>query len=87
MEPQWTKQFDKRTICTFYYALFLLNAIIAVLMAVALVGTIYSSKKLSSPIFWLFILVQLGIMSIGVLNALFLYVICERALVDEKKKD
>ncbi len=86
MEPQWTKGIEKRTICTFYYALFILNSIIAVLMVGGLVGTIAASKKLSQPVFWLFILVQVGLLSIGVLNALFLYVICERALVDEKKQ-
>jgi hypothetical protein len=85
MEPAWTKGIEKRTICTFYYALFILNCVIAALMVAGLVGTIAASKKLSSPVFWLFILVQIGLLSIGVLNALFLYVICERALVDEKK--
>ena len=85
MEPTWTKSIDKRTICTFYYALFILNLVIAAFGAAGLVGTIFVSKKLTSPIFWLFILVQLGLLGIAVLNALFLYVICERAL--EEKKD
>lgn len=84
MEPKWTKSIDKRTICSFYYALFILNLVIASFGAVGLVGTIYVSKRLTNPIFWLFILVQLGLLGIAVLNALFLYVICERALVDEK---
>lgn len=87
MEPQWTQGIEKRTICTFYYALFILNSVIALLMLGGLVGTIASSKKMSNPIFWLFILVEVGLISIGVLNALFLYVICERALVEEKKRD
>ena len=86
MEPSWTKPIDKRTICSFYYALFILNLVIAFLGVVGLVGTIAVSKKLGAPTFWLFILVQIGLLSIGVLNALFLYVICERALVEEKKE-
>jgi hypothetical protein len=87
MEPQWTKGIEKKTICTFYYALFILNSVIAIVMVGGLVGTIAASKKLSSPVFWLFILVEVGLLAIGVLNALFLYVICERALVDEKKRE
>jgi len=85
MEPKWTKSIDKRTICTFYYALFILNLVIASFGAAGLVGTIYVSKRLTSPVFWLFVLVQLGLLGIAVLNELFLYVICERAL--EEKKD
>lgn len=86
MEPQWTKSIDKRTICTFYYALFVLNLVIASVGLFGIVGTIYVSKRLTSPTFWLFILVQAGLLGIAVLNALFLYVICERALEDEKKR-
>jgi hypothetical protein len=85
MEPKWAQSIDKRTICSFYYALFILNLIIASVGAVGLVGTIYVSKRLASPVFWLFILVQLGLLGIAVLNALFLYVICERALEEKKE--
>ncbi len=87
MEPQWTKSIEKNTICTFYYALFILNLVIASFGLLGIVGTIYVSKRLTNPTFWLFILVQMGLLGIAVLNALFLYVICERALEDEKKKD
>ena len=85
MEPEWTKKISSNTICTTYQYIFYLYAFIAVLALVGTVGILVSYKLprgLSVSIGFQGLLTA----SLGAVLALFQYLVCSRALLEEKKK-
>ena len=82
MEPQWTKQISSNTVCTTYYVIFWIYAILAVLALVGTVGILVAfklPKGLSVGIGFQ------GILSASILTTLclFQYLVCSRALLGE----
>jgi hypothetical protein len=85
-EAEWMEKISSKSICTWYYAFFIINFIIA---GFALIGLIVGLFALPGP-FWLRLLNSVtGIvgLSIAVVNGLFFYLMCDRSLLAEKKKD
>lgn len=80
MEPSWTKDIQKRPICDFFYFLFVLRITLAVIVLVTLMITFAYMKKMPPGVSAIMIPFQLGVMVIAVIEALFLYVLCERTL-------
>jgi uncharacterized membrane protein len=83
MEAEWMKQIPSESICTFFYSFFVLYAVIAVLALVATLGFFGMAKKLggygiAGGIGYLFATVLAGT------QALFFYLICDRALLGKK---
>lgn len=76
-EPEFTKTISNETVCTYFYVMFFIVAVfagIAVLMDVAVM-----TKK---PAVGLQLLLRSApALVIAVLNALFLYIVCTRALL------
>jgi hypothetical protein len=84
MEPDWTKQIPSSTICNFFYAFFIIYAIIFALSVIGLFGTIGYMKKMG--VAGLALGFQGLLMSlIGGTMMLFYYLICDRALVASSK--
>lgn len=92
MEPQWTKQIPSSTICTTYWVFFVVYAVLAVLAALGTVGILFSAKLPKG------LAVSVGFQGllaavISAVLALFMYLICDRALLarkeafEEKKKE
>jgi hypothetical protein len=84
MEAEWMKQIPSESICTFFYAFFVLYAVIAVLALVATLGMFGMAKKLGAVgiaggVGYLFAVVLAGT------QALFFYLICDRALLATKQ--
>lgn len=80
MEPEWTKQIPSDTICNFFYAFFVIYAIIFVLSLATTIGVIGYSKKLGAA--GIAIGIQGVIMTLfGGVITLFYYLICDRALL------
>ena len=80
MEPEWTKQIPSDTICNFFYAFFVIYAILFILSLAATVGVIGYSKKLGAA--GIALGVQGVIMTLfGGVITLFYYLICDRALL------
>jgi hypothetical protein len=80
MEPEWTRQIPSSTICNFFYAFFVIYAVLFVLSILATVGVFGLTKKLGSAG------IALGIQglimtAIGGTMMLFYYLICDRALL------
>ena len=83
MEAEWMKQIPSESICNFFYAFFVIYAVIAVLALVATIGFFGMAKKLGgygvgAGIGYLFTMILAGT------QALFFYLICDRALIAKK---
>ena len=72
-EPSWSKQISNTSVCTWFYALAILNAIIAV---AGILGGLLMYKK--GPKGLLFSLLLSG--GVGFINAWFLFLVCSRGL-------
>ena len=79
MEPDWMAKISSASICSFYYAFFVAYAIVAVIALIGLVMILTSKLPLG-------IKLSIGFQSLisialGVLLALFQYMVCDRALL------
>lgn len=80
MEPEWTKAIPSRTVCDFYYVLFIIRAVVLALLIGGFIYTLTLAKKSTSPMTVPLLFTQVGAILILVLDTLFNYLICERAL-------
>ena len=80
MEPVWTKPVTSRTVCDFFYILFWARVLAAVIVLVLMVFTIMNIKKGGAEMYAA-LLTQGLVLSIVVVDALFTYLVCERALI------
>jgi hypothetical protein len=85
MEPQWTKKISSESICNFFYAFFVIYAVLFVLSLAATVGVFSYGKKMGG------LGVALGLQglimtAIGGTMMLFYYLICDRALLSKVKE-
>jgi hypothetical protein len=75
-EPDWSKSyFSSSTVCTWFYALAILNAIIAIVGVLAAV--ILSMKGKGGVVTLIPLLVSGGL---GFINAWFLFLMCNRGI-------
>lgn len=79
-EPEWTKKINSRVVCGYYYILFVINAVLAVLSVLFMVGVLPflalpKGVLISNGVLSLFVL------ALSVVNSLFLYLVCDRALL------
>jgi hypothetical protein len=77
--PQWTNKISDNTLCNYFYIFFMIFSIWA---ALSLLGGvwIFATTKLSFGMLMAFIFNILLSFGISATTALFLYLICERAL-------
>jgi len=76
---QWTDQIDNSTICNYFYIFFIIFSVYA---AISLLGGVYIFATTKMAIGMLIAVIFNIILSFGIsaTTALFLYLICERAL-------
>ena len=86
MEPAWTKPIPNTTVCGFYYALFWLRAVIAVLVLATLVFTLTKKNKLPAGIFYPVLLIQIAMIGIAITDSLFTYLVCQRSLLEKPQQ-
>lgn len=73
-EPSWSKEYiSSPTVCTWFYILAILNAIVAI---AGVLGAVFISKKASSPLLVFFLLQG----TFSFVNAWFLFLVCNRGL-------
>lgn len=79
MEPIWTKQVPSWLVCDWFYAFFLLNLGVAIVLALSLVYLMFSSgvPKVLRP-YTIFIVFMKLIVSAT--STLFFYLLCDRSL-------
>jgi len=79
MEPDWMAKISSESVCSFYYAFFVAYAIVAVIALIGLIMILTSRLPLGVKLSIGF--QSLISISIGVLLALFQYMVCDRALL------
>ena len=80
-EPDWMKSITSNTVCTYFYVMFLLVAVAAgvvVLMDLFVVFKTGGRKGLG------LLVRSLVALALPLLNALFLYILCARSLLEKK---
>jgi len=82
MEAEWMQKIPSSAICNFFYAFFVLYAVIFVLSLAVTVGAIGYSKKMGTAG------VLLGLQGVittllGGTAMLFYYLVCDRALINK----
>ena len=84
MEPEWTKKISSNAVCTTYYYIFILYAVIA---AIALIGTIGILVSFKLPKGLSIGLGFQGLLTaaIATILALFQYLVCTRALLADQQ--
>ena len=78
------KPVASRTVCDFFYILFWARVIAAVLIVGIMLFTISTVKKGGYELYAA-LLTQAMVLSIVVVDAMFTYILCERALIPESK--
>jgi len=79
MEPDWMTKISSSSICSFYYAFFVAYVIVAVIALIGLIMILTSKLPLSFKLSVGF--QSLISIALGVLLALFQYMVCDRALL------
>jgi uncharacterized membrane protein len=82
MEPEWMEQISSKTVCDFYYIIFIVYAVLAAIAVVNVVVVFFLKIPLSVK---LTMAVQ-GIVAAALLVVLsmFQYIVCDRALLSKK---
>ena len=75
MEPEWTKSISSRTVCDFYYILFVIRAVVLALLIIGFVYTLALARKSMNPMTGHLLFTQIGAILILVLDTLFNYLI------------
>lgn len=82
--PAWTKSISSETVCTYYYVMFIIACIVVGIALFGLVGILMSKMPLMFKVGAVSnILVSGGLALVG---AMFLYIMCTRALLEKKEK-
>lgn len=86
MEPQFTQAVSSRFVCDYLYFYFILVMVVAGFSLIGIVSTILLAKGgLLNKI--LFTIPNILILALAILNAMSLYVICERGLRPEESSN
>ena len=75
-EADWMKGISNETICTYYYYVFVVTAIVSAVLIVSQLLTLVRNPKMVVPV-----LFALPVPILAVVNTLFLHIICSRALL------
>ena len=83
MEPQWTKEISSNAICTTYYAIFIIYAVIGVITVLGTIGllTYFKFPKGMAVGYGFYGIVTAAL---AFVMSLFQYLVCSRALLGEQ---
>ena len=79
VEPEWMRSIPSTVICQYFFVIFVLVAVLAALVVVSDVLRLLSPKN-KGGVFSL--LKSLVVLALPVVNALFLYILCSRSLLE-----
>ena len=82
--PEWTNTIQDSTLCGFFYIFFIAYSVIAAITLLGGLWVFFGSKMSGSQLFTSMFSVMLSLIISGT-AALFLYLICERALQPKQK--
>jgi hypothetical protein len=75
-EADWMKDISSETICTYYYWVFVITTIFVAIILIFQFSAIARNPKSATSI-----LLSMPALILGVVNTLFIYIICSRALL------
>lgn len=75
-EVDWTKEISNESVCTYYWYIFIITAIVSGVLLVSNVSTAIRQPKMAMPV-----LMTLPTLVLAVVNTLFIYIVCSRALL------
>lgn len=79
-EPEWMKKIPSKTVCGYYYVIFIFNAVIAALTMFLMVFVL-PFLGLPKGVMLGQTLVSALVLGLAVANSLFLYIVCDRSLL------
>ncbi len=79
-QPEWMKKISSNTVCNYFYVIFIINAILAGLSIVLMVFVL-PFLGLSSAALLGQTLTTALVLGLAVVNSLFLYIVCDRSLL------
>jgi len=82
IEPDWMKSIPSSSICQYFFVIFALVAGMAALVVVQDILVIVSTRGKKG---WGFLLRAMIAFILPVVNALFLYILCSRSLLEKSK--
>ena len=85
-EDAWMKSIPNKTVCDFYYVLFWIRVFAALVIVMLMVFTVMNQKKMQPVVFLTAIVTQAGLLTITLLDTLFNYLICDRALLGKEEE-
>jgi hypothetical protein len=77
-EPEWTKEIKNSSICTWFYAFAIVNAIVTVIGFLGVVYLVMFTKKIEGAVFIPSVLTSV----IGSIHFLFFFLLCSRLTKD-----
>jgi hypothetical protein len=84
-EPEWTKTISSNAVCTYYYILFVVNCVIAALTLVMIFGVL-PFMRLPKGVLISNSITSILLLALAVVNSLFLYLLCDRALLGSAQR-
>jgi hypothetical protein len=82
VEPEWMQNIPSTVICQYFFVIFVIVAVLASLVVVSDIMRLLTPKN-KGGVFSL--LKSLVVLALPVVNALFLYILCSRSLLEGKK--
>ena len=79
-EPEWMKKISSNAVCGYYYVIFIFNAIIAAL-SILLMVFVLPFLGMPKGVMLGQTLVSTLVLGLAVANSLFLYILCDRSLL------
>ena len=86
MEPTWTKQIPSSLICDTYYTFFVVYAVIFVVVLLNAGMTLFATKGLNAGLKVILFLMNGVFAAFAVTLMLFMYLMCDRALIAPQQK-
>ena len=80
------KQISSESVCNFFYVFFVVYAVIFALSLVAMVGTLFSMKKMGAAGLWMALQAVIVTAIPGVMM-MFYYIVCDRALLGKQSEE
>ena len=82
--PEWTKKISSNAVCNWYYILFIANCVIAGIALLFIVGVMPFLRLPKGMMIGQSFTTLISI-AIVLVNALFLYLICDRSLLERRE--
>jgi hypothetical protein len=80
-EPEWMKGITSNTICTYFYILFLIVAVAAAVVVLSDLAYVVGSGGRRG---YMLLIRSLVALALPIINALFLYIMCARSLLERR---